>query len=298
MRKFRDAYKDALIELPKFQLDADKLTNDFLKQKQLITARRRKTMLIASAASLLLVFGITTVTAMNDNCSLIKVLDNGFSFTKIRIQEDNAEAYDAKAYDNEPYDAKVPESTMVEGAPVNKMSSDSLQSGTEKESVVADVEELETKRLAEPKTYKSIKAFRDAENIQIAIPPLYWLGEKEDIVRYDINVIDYFGEDVRVMVSFKENKFFMMSQSDNRENPDVYIEKGYRGEAVNERIFTNDQGLNYTIIDSMVDGEVIATHAAISVNGRNISLSFFDFEIEIIEQVLRELDLSIYYIEE
>ena len=63
------------------------------------------------------------------------------------------------------------------------------------------------------------------------------------------------------------------------------------------REVANEQGLVYQVFDSVEDGEVISTHAAISVNGRDLTFSFSGYKIDEVDAVLKQLDVSIYFVE-
>ena len=68
------------------------------------------------------------------------------------------------------------------------------------------------------------------------------------------------------------------------------------GRSCNERSFVNSQGLSYVMFDTVDEaGEIQSVHAVISVNGRDLSMSFAGFEEEEIERVLNGLDLTVYY---
>ena len=70
------------------------------------------------------------------------------------------------------------------------------------------------------------------------------------------------------------------------------------GQNCNERNFTNSQGLNYKVFD-IVDqsGELESVHAVISVNGRDLTVSFGGFEENEIQRILNSLDLTVYFME-
>lgn len=143
----------------------------------------------------------------------------------------------------------------------------------------------------EPVEYTSIEEFQKKENVVIAIPDIAWLDmepERENITLLNGNE--------NVMISLAEGeKYFYLTQWDHRAYTGYGSASAFGGESVNERHFTNEQGLDYVMFDTLEDGEIISTHAVISVNGRDLTLDFGGFEQEKIEQVLRQLDLSIYF---
>jgi len=102
---------------------------------------------------------------------------------------------------------------------------------------------------------------------------------------------------VRVHVAFGE-KIFSMTQADNRGVEGYASSSVFMGNMVNQRELENDQGFVYQMFDSEEDGEKISTHAAISLNGRDLILNFWRFEEQEIDTILKQLDVTIYFKEE
>lgn len=93
-----------------------------------------------------------------------------------------------------------------------------------------------------------------------------------------------------------EDASFSLSQVDNRGYESYSSATAYMGRSSNERSFTNRQGLNYVVFDTVDEkGKVLSFHAVISVNGRDLTLSFQGFEEKAVERVLSNLDLSAYF---
>ena len=70
------------------------------------------------------------------------------------------------------------------------------------------------------------------------------------------------------------------------------------GENANERTLITDQGMCFTVFDTLAeDGSIEGIHAVISVNGRDLALDFTGFEAGVVEQVLMNMDLSVYFID-
>ena len=147
----------------------------------------------------------------------------------------------------------------------------------------------------EEREYDSVEAFRQNEDVVIAIPEIAWLGQPEEVESQLVLVTDAM-QMVYVSIDFGEKHFFMR-QTDNREYPNYASSTVYPGEAVNVREVANEQGLVYQVFDSVEDGEVISTHAAISVNGRDLTFSFSGYKIDEVDAVLKQLDVSIYFVE-
>ena len=101
----------------------------------------------------------------------------------------------------------------------------------------------------------------------------------------------------RVFITLgNEDVRFSMNQADNRGYESYSSATAYMGESRNERRFANSQGMSYVVIDSVDENEaVISVHAAISMNGRDLTLSFEGFDESTVEKILYELDLSVYY---
>ena len=145
------------------------------------------------------------------------------------------------------------------------------------------------------RSYDSVQDFLETEDIDIAIPPLEILGDGEEPMQQMVSVIDELSR-IRIIVGFS-GKFFSMTQTDNRQYPEYASSTVFMGETVNERILTNEQGLEWKLFDSQENGEITSTHAALSVNGRDLILSFHGYKNDEIDAVLKHLDVSIYFTE-
>ena len=76
MRKFKEAYKQAVDSMPRYHISADCVTDE-LRHRRLLNRRRRKTAMQAAAAAVLfLACGAGTVTAMNYHKSIFRVTKN------------------------------------------------------------------------------------------------------------------------------------------------------------------------------------------------------------------------------
>lgn len=112
-----------------------------------------------------------------------------------------------------------------------------------------------------------------------------------------VDVLDE-GRELHIYV-YNETASFLMMQSDNRDWESYSSATSYMGQSGNERSFTNSQGLNYVMFDTLNEkGETDSIHAVISVNGRDLSYTFWGFEEDVIEEILYTLDLTVYFQEE
>lgn len=265
MRKFQDAYRDAVKELPQYYVDVEKVISQSGEKESARSTGRQKQYLklAATAAALFLLCGVGTATAMNYQKSKITVSDTGYS---------------------------------VAGPGVMMVSEDEFVvdiTDTETSADYKTAEVLETETI-EPVTYESLEEFWENETITVAIPDSELLG-----MEFEIENIMVMKELPGLMVRLQEGeRIFALRQQDNREYKQYASSTTYMGESVNERNLINEQGLAYVVFDTMEEGKVTATHAVISVNGRDLSLNFYGFEQETVEKVLAQLDLSIYFQDE
>ena len=280
MRNFREEYSKSVSELPEFHMDADRV-KDELHHRRMVAERRRKMIIsVASAACLFLLCSVGTVTAVNYHSGRIKVERNGFAFLG-----EGAEAFDERE--------SMPEIASFKAGPqeggIAASGGNQDEDGGEQQAVDCETE------IVEEREYDSVEAFRQNEDVVIAIPDLTWLGPAEDIESQRVVITDIL-QMVYVSVNFGEKRFDMR-QTDNREYPSYASSTVFTGEAANEREVTNEQGLVYQVFDSVEGEEVISTHAAISVKGRNLTFSFSGYKNDEVDAVLKQLDVSIYFVE-
>ena len=288
MRNFREEYKKSVRELPEFHMDADRV-KDELHHRKMVAARRRKTMIsVASAACLFLLCSVGTVAAVNYHSSRIQVERNGFSFLGegsevSEASEDTPEIASFKALPQEgriaAYDG-TKEADGVDGEIFGEVYDDAVECEVE---------------VVEEREYDSVEEFRQNEDVVIAIPELTILGSAEALKNQLVMVSDAM-QMVYVSIDFGE-KHFSMRQTDNREYPVYASSTVYPGEAGNIREVVNEQGLTYQVFDSIEGEEVISVHAAISVNGRDLTFTFSGYKNVEVDAVLKQLDVSIYFVE-
>lgn len=272
LRNFREEYSKALQELPEFHMDADKVRDEGYHHRMAAARRRKMFISAASVACLFLLCSVGTAVAMNYQSGRIEVARNGFSFLGEGAKEIST---DEAAFTGH-----------MDGG-----DHDAAEACEEGEDAFFMVEEQE---LVE-RTYDSIEEFYENESIVIAIPEIEWLGDKAELEEERVVVMDFMPVSVRI--SFGE-KIFMMSQADNRETPTYASSTVFMGDAANERNFTTQQGITFKVFDSVEGDKVISTHAAISVNGRDIIYNFWGYKNDEVDAVLKQLDVSIYFREE
>ncbi len=340
MRKFEDAYRDAVKELPECHMDVERVLDEAQHARFVANSAKRrggyKTWMrtAAVAAGVFILCGVGTATAMNYQKSIITVGGTGYSITSQKaaeageisayagVDEKEAITADAGASSSDAGDAAtarengIAVASMEDGAGITENDEQAMSdqekeeayqkyiqnisSGASNEEPSAEtagaakdnadkLEVMEAEEI-EPVTYASIEEFRANEDITVALPKLELLGEFEE---QKIVVMDdgtYFS-----WMLYSEEKRFGLKQQDTRSYEQYASSTTYMGESVNERSFVNDQGLSYVVFDTMEDGEIVSTHAVISVNGRDLCLDFYGYEENVIEDVLKQLDLSIYF---
>lgn len=264
MRNFREEYSKTIQELPEFHMDADKVRNEGYQKRAELIRRRRWMVSAAAAAGVFVMCSVGVAAGIGFQNNRVETGQNGFSFWGMTKSNDSAQV--AECAVEEVADEETVEEAVTDGE-------------------AADGEVWE-------RTYDSIEEFRKQEDVVIAVPELAWLGEPDEVESQLVIVTEFMP--IHIRVDFGE-KCFMMSQDDNREAPEYASSIVFPGEAANQRSYTNEQGLTYQIFDSFEDGELIGTHAAISVNGRDVVYSFIGYQYEEVDAVLKQLDVSIYF---
>lgn len=282
MDKFQDAYREAMEELPKLHMDAGRVQDELHHYKMLRQGRKYLITRGCTAAAVFLLCGVGTVAAKSFRDSIIRVNDNGFVITS-----ENALA-ETETGKEIPDTMAVPDAMSI------------LRAGGvfSTEDDIPDEELLDEAEVVEygPQMdeYDSLAAFFAGSDVAAGVP----------VPDGELLGMEFTNENVHVMDGGKrvfitlcnEDVYFSLTQSDNRGYESYSSATAYMGESRNERIFTNSQGMNYVVIDSVDENEaVISVHAAISVNGRDLTLSFQGFEEVEVEKILYGLDLSVYF---
>ena len=273
MLNFREEYYKELKKSPKFCMEAGRVQDELHHRKMMAARRRRMFVSVASAACLFLVCSLGTVTAMNYYSSRITMERGGFTFLSPLAQEKNEAPGEGAAF-------QMAKETATEAV---------------LEENVQQVAELSSEIISE-RSYDSLEEFWGAEDIRIAIPKLSQLGSEDKMEEQNILVVDTI-DYVSVFIVFEDRHFFM-SQTDYRDHPIYSSSSAFMGECVNERQVKNDAGPVWQVFDSKEEGVITSTHAAISINGRDLVLTFWGYKNSEIDAVLKQLDVSIYFIEE
>ncbi len=270
MDKFQDAYREAIKELPEFQMNADCVQDELHHARM---RRQRRKYLAArgcAAAALFLLCGVGTVAAKNYRDSIVRVSDNGFVITSAGEDQEGL-----------PDDVDLPDPASI----LNLGGAFSIEEG------IPEGELLEAYE-PEIEEYNSIEEFLAGSDVTAAIPDRAMFGEI--FTNESVDVIDE-GRELHVYLYNEEASFFMM-QSDNRDCESYSSATSYMGQSSNERGFTNSQGLQYVMFDTVNEKrEIESVHAVISVNGRDLAFTFQGFEEDTIEKLLYTLDLSVYF---
>lgn len=268
MDRFQDAYRDAVKLLPELQMDADRVKDELHHYK--MKRQRRNSIMIkgCTAAAVFLLCGVGTAAAKNYRDSIIRVNDNGVIIT----------AQQAEGEDTEGVSGLFSIFEHLGGV------FSIADAGPDEE--ITEVEELAVKE------YDSLEAFLQAEDVVVAMPDKTLFGV--DFTMEKINIVDQ-GRDVSLHM-YNENCSFLLTQFDNREVACYSTAMSFGGKSGNERSFTNSQGMNYVVFDTMDDkGKVMSTCAVISVNGWDLTLTFRGFEKKTVEKIINSIDLSIYF---
>lgn len=273
MDKFQDAYREAAKELPEFHMDVESVQDEMHHRRMQMQRRKYLVARGCTAAAVLLLCGAGTVAAKSYRDSVVKLSENGFIITS---------AGDGREELTE--DQNLPDPASV----LNLGGAFSIEEG------IPDEEQLEAYE-PEIEEYNSIEEFRALSNVTAAIPDIGQSGQI--FTNESVDVLDE-GRELHIYV-YNETASFLMMQSDNRDWESYSSATSYMGQSGNERSFTNSQGLNYVMFDTLNEkGETDSIHAVISVNGRDLSYTFWGFEEDVIEEILYTLDLTVYFQEE
>ena len=162
----------------------------------------------------------------------------------------------------------------------------SIEDGIPEEEIEVEEYEMETEE------YDSLEEFWTRSDAAADVPDVTLLGKEFTSER--VYVIDG-GRDIFITLS-NDDVCFSLTQADNRGYESYSSATSFMGESQNERNFVNSEGFSYLVMDSVdEEGAVLSVNAAISVNGRDLTLSFQGFDLAVIEETLYHLDLSVYF---
>jgi len=276
LNNFRKEYGQAMKELPEFHMEAECVQDELHHHRIQKQSRNRMIARGCTAAALFLLCGAGSVAAKGYMNSVIEVRDNGYTVTDGGSMEPMTIARSGAV------EAETEESVSeCENGVAVPYGVGECDDSLVVESVVSENEE-----------YESLGEFLENSPVTVKIPNLVMLEtefEAAHVTAIDDSMMTY------VMV-VQEGKYFSLRQTDYREADGYSSGTAYTGKTANERNYTNSQGLNYIVFDTIgEDGETEATHAVISVEGRELSMDFGGFEPEKVEKVLASLDLTVYF---
>ena len=278
MVKFQDAYQEAYKELPGLDLDAEKVQDELHHRK--MQQRERKVLITrgCTAAAVLFLCGAGTAAAKTYGGSYIRISDTGCTITSRSADQDTQDDIKGRKTEDDLSKERI------------------LKMGGGLSTLDAGVEILEGETVdyieCESMEYDSIENFLAASGIKVPLP---------DTNLFDVDFTDenvQTSEDGRkVFISLSnEEAYFCLSQMDNREYECYSTAAAFGGQSCNERSFTNRQGISYVVFDTVdTEGGIISVHAVVSMEGRDLCISFHGFDEEVIEKVLYEMDLSVYF---
>lgn len=268
MDKFRKEYSRAVDELPEFHMDAGKMQDELHHRRMRRVYRNRLAAKgCTAAAALVLLCGAGTAAAKNYGGGVIEIQDNGYTVTDSGMEKGSGNDLAARGR------------SVEEDYGIEALSEDGMEEYA-----------LETE-VIEEREFGSLQEFLE-DSAAEKIPDISLLAV--EFQNESIGVLEN-GMMLCVRVSTEE-KFFMLNQFDHRDCDGFASSTAYPGQTVNQRNYTNFQGLSYIVFDTIgEDGRVESTHAVISVEGRELSMDFLGFETESVERVLSELDLTVYF---
>ena len=269
MDKFQDAYRSASQELPGFRMDAEKVRDEVHHYRMQRQGRKYLLVRGCTAAAVFLLCGAGTVAAKNIRNSIIQVREGGVTISGTTDRPSDGS------------DEWLPDvASMLKEGGVFSIEDD-----------IPEAQVLESYE-TELTEYNSLEAFFAADNIVLAVPDMALLGEEFTTER--VVVMDE-GRDVQVTLSNEDTSLSML-QSDNREFENYSTGITFGGSSANEREFANSQGISYVMFDSVdEEGHTESVLAVVSVNGRDLTITFRGFEEDVIEKTLFSLDLTVYY---
>ena len=240
MDKFREKYCQAVDEiLPELHMDAEQIRDELHHRR--MRERHRNRMLAkgcTAAAVFFLLCGAGTTAAKNYYSSVIEMQKNGYSITSLSESEKD-------------YWEGVPEFGLAPCLGRERAVSQ------EQEGIAEAVN-------IKPVEYNSLTDFLSHETVTVALPDmaLFPAAFQEE----SIWVLDG-GE--HLTISLRAGKqYCFIRQFDHRKCDSYASSTSFSGENANERTLITDQGMCFTVFDTLAeDGSIEGIHAVISVNG-------------------------------
>lgn len=299
MRKFQEEYRRAAdMELPEFHMDIKTVRDELHHRRMRVWQRRRMAVKGCAAAAVFLLLGAGTAAAGNYVSAVIRMRSDGYVVSSPEHEKSVLQA-DAGAAEEDggAWSAAAKTEVGVLNAPTEgedgavALEARSLE-GIEKEEGIAVLDDSVEEIPIEEAEYENLSEFLQEASAASKIPNLSTL--QGEIKNGRVFVMED-GMTIFVRVTENERSFYLR-QSDFRNTEGFSTATVYGGENANERNLINAQGLDYTVFDTVdEDGRVETTHAVIMVEGRELSMDFSGFEPEIIESVLKELSLELYF---
>lgn len=263
LRKFREEYRNELNHVPVKVPDAERIlaaADDAAgKAQERAHLHTRAWMKGAAAAAILFVCSAGTVTAVNIHRSYIHVDEQGYTVSKEEPET---------------------EETAVLGADDSTEDYDELPEGIICEEVIEDSQ-----------VYDSLTAFREQEDLIFVCPEPEWLlGDAEP----EEETVYVSGDTIYYILAENSERYLYVNQWDVRDAQDYGSTTVYDGETANKRTYVTESGFDFVLFDLQNNGEILSTHAVISLNGWELSLDFYGYGEETIEEVLEKLDLELY----
>ena len=263
MRKFREAYREALDNSIRYTACCEKIQDEAEHRDRVGRRRRKKAVSAAAGFFVLLICGFTTVKAANYICNRISITDFGFKSSAVTaesLQEQLAAGEEADFLE---------EWTEV------------TEKGIKADRVV--IEEIQER------TYTSYEAFKRQETFPLAIPEIP-KGQAEDIH------IWVTGENEALTFWKKtDNKEVILDIWNFGKSEAHAGSRNYSDGVTNERSYTTKDGRNYLVVDSKAqEAAGIRIHTAIAVGAYEIYGDYIGYTEEQVYEMLESMDLSLY----
>ncbi len=263
MRKFREAYREALDNSIRYTACCHKIQDEAEHRDRLRRQRRKKAVSAAAGFFVLLICGFTTVKAADYICSRISV--TGFGFKSSTVTAENLQ---------EQFAAGEEAGFLEDWTEVT-------EKGIKADRVI--IEEIEER------TYTSYEAFKKQETFPLVIPEIPE-GQMEEIH------IWVTGENEALTFWKKADNKEVILDIWNFGNSKVHAgSRNYPYGVTNERSFTTKDGRNYLVVDSKAH-EAAGTriHTAIVVGAYEIYGDYIGYTEEQVYEMLESMDLSLY----
>ena len=281
MSRFQEIYREAVEILPELHMDVGQAGDEIRHRRFLLGRRKRLLTGCCTAAAVFLLCGAGTAFAVNSRSGEIRVNDTGFTVTG--LQEDTAQPIP-----REEEDVKIGAGGVSLGMKEAPEEAGAVQE-QEADSAADSLMEKFSADAGGPVEYDSVEEFLASGTAVVPIPDwtLFDTAFSEEKVIVSENSV--------TILMTGEERYFRLDQQDHRNAVAYSSGTAYMGESRDERTFTNSQGFSYVVFDTVDGEETKVTHAVIAVGGRDLTLDFSGFSQDVTEEVLRTLDLSVYF---